>query len=205
MRQRTRDDLESRRLTLRRLTEADLANLVELDSDPMVMRYLSGGTATPPDVIEREILPAFLRSYEPEGFGVWAAVETSSGQFVGWIALRPTKHGADGEASLGYRLRRSAWGKGYATEGARVLIRRGFAELGARRVVATTYQDNRASRRVLEKLGMTLVRRYRMTPDEFAAQDTFKDTSQEPWDGDELEYALEAEEWQRLEAPAAAE
>ncbi|MFN8538327.1 MAG: GNAT family N-acetyltransferase [Thermomicrobiales bacterium] len=55
--------------------------------------------------------------------------------------------------SLGYRLRRAAWGKGYVTEGARALLDKGFAELGARRVSAETHEFNRASRRVMEKLG----------------------------------------------------
>ena len=70
-------------------------------------------------------------------------------------------------------MRASAWGKGYATEGARALIRRGFSALGLRRVLATTYEHNHASRRVMEKLGMTPVRSYRMTLDELAAQDTY--------------------------------
>ena len=64
------------------------------------------------------------------------------------------------EPELGYRLRRSAWGKGYATEGSRALIRKGFTELGVRRVVAETMAVNTASRRVMEKAGLTLVRTF---------------------------------------------
>lgn len=60
-------------------------------------------------------------------------------------------------AELGYRLRRAAWGKGYATEGSRALIDKGFTEFGVRRVVAETLADNWASRRVLEKSGLIQV------------------------------------------------
>src|SRR5689334_21363018 len=100
--------LETERLILRRLTEADVDNLVELDSDPAVMRFLSGGPATPRDAIERDILPRFLRSYE-QGvrFGVWAAIEKASGEFLGWISLRPHEDSRPGEVELGYRLRRA--------------------------------------------------------------------------------------------------
>jgi RimJ/RimL family protein N-acetyltransferase len=190
--------LETERLILRHLTEDDLDNLVELDSDPEVMRYLSGGPATSRDVIEREILPRCLRSYERSpGLGAGAAIEKATGDFLGWISLRPHDDSPPGEVELGYRLRRAAWGKGYATEGSRALIRKGFTELGVRRVVATTYQYNLASRRVMERLGLTHVRSYRLTPEELAEPGTFQSASQEAWDGDEVEYALEKGDWER--------
>jgi RimJ/RimL family protein N-acetyltransferase len=97
-------------------------------------------------------------------------------------------------------MRRAAWGRGYATEGARALIHRGFSELGVQRVVATTYQDNLASRRVMEKVGMRLVRSYRLTPEDLLAADTFDGASQDMWDGDDVEYALERADWERQEA-----
>jgi RimJ/RimL family protein N-acetyltransferase len=74
---------------------------------------------------------------------------------LGWLSFQPAE-GTPGEVNLGYRFRRDAWGKGYATEGARALVRKGSSELGVQRVVATTYEENLASRRVMEKLGMTL-------------------------------------------------
>jgi RimJ/RimL family protein N-acetyltransferase len=192
--------LETERLALRRFTADDVDNLVALDSDPEVMRYLNGGAPTPCDVIEREILPGFLRSYARyDGFGVWAVIEKATGDFLGWISFRPKEGGPD-VVSLGYRLRRSAWGKGYATEGARALIRKGFRELGVQRAIATTYQDNLASRRVMEKVGMTLVRAFRYTPEDLAsASDTFSPGA-DIWDGDDVEYALEKAEWERMEA-----
>ncbi len=187
--------LETERMMLRRFTEDDVDNLVALDGDPEVMRFLTGGTPTPRDVIERDILPRFLSCYERfAGLGFWAAIEKCSGDFLGWFAFHPREASGAGEVELGYRLRKAAWGKGYATEGSRALIRRGFTELGVRRVVATTYQDNLASRRVMEKVGMTLVRTFRMTPEELASQAPSE--SHELWEGDDVEYALEKADWE---------
>ena len=101
------------------------------------------------------------------------------------------------EIELGYRLRKEAWGKGYGTEGSRALIRKGFTELGVRRVVASTYQDNLASQRVMEKAGMTLVRTFHMTPEELTSHGL---DPNDLWEGDDVEYALEKADWERQEA-----
>lgn len=193
--------LETERLVLRRFTAADVDHLVALDGDPEIMRFLTGGTPTPRAAIENEILPRILSSYgQGDGYGFWAAIEKEAGDFLGWFSFRPAERAGPGEVELGYRLCRAAWGRGYGTEGARAIIRKGFTELGVRRVVATTYQDNRASRRVMEKAGLTLARTYRLTPADLAAQDTFHGASQELWDGDDVEYALTWAAWERREA-----
>jgi RimJ/RimL family protein N-acetyltransferase len=179
--------LETDRLLLRRFTAADLDNLVALDSDPAVMRFITDGRPTPREEIEYEVLPAFLRYYETfTGLGFWAAIEKSSGDFLGWFHLRPARDSPPHEAELGYRLRRAAWGKGFATEGSRALIDKGFADLGLQRIVASTMAVNLASRRVMEKSGLTYVR-------------TFHQDWPFPIDGDEhgdVEYALSKSAWQ---------
>lgn len=153
--------LATSRLTLRRFTGADEDNLVELDSDPEVMRYLSGGKPTSREEVRNRVLPTILGYYERfDGFGYWAAQQKATERFLGWFHFRPGKEPRDGEIELGYRLRRSAWGQGYATEGSRALIRKGFTELGVERVVAETMTINRASRRVMEKSGLTYVRTF---------------------------------------------
>ena len=153
--------LETERLVLRRFTEADVDNLFDLDRDPDVMRFLNGGKPTPREVIQNEILPRFLRYYERfAGYGYWAAIEKSTGDFLGWFHFRPAEGSSPDEVEIGYRLRKSAWGKGYATEGARALIRKGFAELGVQRVIAETMAVNIASRRVMEKAGLRLARTF---------------------------------------------
>ncbi len=192
--------LETERMVLRRFTAADVDLLFDLDSDPEVMRFLTGGIPTPREVIQNDILPKFLRSYEYLGrLGVWAAIKKASGEFLGWFGFRPKDATSPNDVELGYRLRKAAWGQGYATEGARALIHKGFTELGVQRVFATTYQDNLASRRVMEKAGLTLVRTYRMTLEELLAQDTYHSTSEELWDGDDVEYALLKADWEQQE------
>jgi RimJ/RimL family protein N-acetyltransferase len=120
------------------------------------MRFINGGKPTPREEVRNRTLPHLLSYYERfDGFGYWAAEEKVSGQFVGWFHLRPR---ADGEIELGYRLGRLAWGRGYATEGSRALIRKGFTEFGVQRVVAETMAVNLGSRRVMEKSGLTLAR-----------------------------------------------
>lgn len=195
--------LETERLVLRRFTEADGENLFDLDSDPDVMRFLSGGEPTPRDVIEKEILPRFLHSYARcDGFVVWAAIEKATGDFLGWFSFKPAEERAPGNVELGYRLRKSAWGKGYATEGSRALIRKGFMVHGVQRVFAMTYQDNRASRRVMEKAGLTLVRTFRITAADLIAAGTFHVTSPDLWGGNDVEYALEKADWEQQERSA---
>ena len=195
--------LETERLILRQFTGDDVENLVELDSDPEVMRYLNGGIATPRELVEQQILQRFLSYYERyDGFGVWAAIEKSSGAFIGWFSFRPHDESRPDEAEVGYRLRRSAWGRGYATEGAQALIRKGFTELGVQRVTANTYEHNTASRRVMEKVGMTLARRYRPTLDELTTETSNHLSADSVWDGDEVEYTLTKADWERLESTA---
>ncbi|MQA10965.1 MAG: GNAT family N-acetyltransferase [Pseudonocardiaceae bacterium] len=180
--------LETERMLLRRFTESDVDNLVTLDGDPRVMRFLNGGDPISREEIETEVLPEILDHYKDfEEFGFWAAIEKGTGEFLGWFEFRPRDGGGVTNIELGYRLRSSAWGKGYATEGARALIHKGFAEFGVRSVTATTMTVNVASRRVMEKAGLTLVR-----------------TFHQPWpayvDGAEhgdVEYRLAREEWQR--------
>ena len=151
--------LKTARMTLRRFTVADEGNLVSLNSDPEVMRYITGGQATSREEVREEIIPFHLATYDKyPGFGTWAADDIGTGQFLGWLHLRPRR--SDGVIDLGYRLRRCTWGHGYATEGSRALIDKGFTEHGIDRVAATTMTVNFASRRVMEKCGLTYIRTY---------------------------------------------
>ena len=109
--------LETDRLVLRQFTMADVDNLVNLDADPDVMRFVTGGIPTSRQEIEDEFLPAFLGYYQRyEGYGFWAAVEKATGEFLGWFHFRPRDGAAPGEVELGYRLRKSAWGKAKANQ-----------------------------------------------------------------------------------------
>ncbi len=179
--------LRTERLILRRFDAGDVDHLVELDADPEVMRFISAGRPTPREQIADDVLSGWLEYYEePHGHGFWAAIDRSTGAFLGWFHLRPGHGAAPDEPELGYRLRREAWGRGLATEGSLALIDRAFAQLGARRVTASTMAVNAASRRVMEKAGLRFVRAVRQDlPHRI--------------DGDEhgaVEYALTREEWE---------
>jgi len=182
-------------MVLRRFTAADADLLVELDSDPAVMHFITGGRATPLEKIIDEVLPCWLGHYETySGFGFFAAQDRVTEELLGWFHLRPGEGVGPAEPELGYRLRRSAWGRGLATEGSRALVDAAFAEQGARRVYAQAMVVNTASRRVMEKAGLRLVR-----------------TFWQPWpyliEGDEqgdVEYELRREDWRpgRPDLPA---
>ncbi|MFI6256341.1 GNAT family N-acetyltransferase [Micromonospora zamorensis] len=177
------------RLRFRRLTMADVDALVDLDSDPEVMRFLSGGVAT----VRDEQLPRLLAQYERHpGLGRWAALDRGTGDFLGWFALDPSADGT--EAELGYRLRRSTWGLGLATEGSRALVRYAFDAVGVRRVWAETMTVNERSRRVMAKAGLRYLRTFHLQWD-----DPIPGTEH-----GEVEYELRAEEWAAAqERPAA--
>ncbi|RHA39824.1 GNAT family N-acetyltransferase [Cellulomonas rhizosphaerae] len=150
--------LRSERVTLRQFGADDAELLVELDSDPAVMRYLSGGVPTPPEMY-RDGMANLLAGYERWSglFGLFAAYENDGGAFIGWFCLRPRREGPLDEAELGYRLRQAAWGKGYATEVSSALLTRAFAELEVRMVWGETMALNVPSQHVMEKVGMTVV------------------------------------------------
>jgi RimJ/RimL family protein N-acetyltransferase len=150
---------ETERLVLRRFTMNDPDLLVELDGDPAVMRYLTGGAVTPRVRVEKAVLPAILRDYDSfPGFGAFATHTKADGEyigeFIGWCMLVPEDGGRPGEAELGYRLRRAAWGMGYAAEGSLALIDHGFTRCGLTRIFADTMAVNSRSRRVMDKVGL---------------------------------------------------
>ena len=145
--------LNTERMILRRFTEADADLLIALDADPEVMRHITAGRPTAPDEIRQQWLPQVIQQYEREqGLGFWAAIRRHDREFLGWFHLRPT--GQRDQLEIGYRLKRSAWGQGYATEGCRGLVHKALFEQGARQVVASALTANAASIRVMEKAGM---------------------------------------------------
>ncbi|CAN5601348.1 GNAT family N-acetyltransferase [soil metagenome] len=178
--------LETERLILRRFTRDDLDDLVALDADLAVMRYINGGRPTHRDEMRDDYLPHWLRYYERcEAWGFWAAIQREIGTFLGWFHLRPQKEDPPDEPELGYRRIREAWGKNFATEGSRALIRKAFQELGARRVYATTMVVNEASWRVMQKAGLRYVRTF---------QGDWPDRIEGEEHGD-VEYAITRDEW----------
>jgi RimJ/RimL family protein N-acetyltransferase len=146
--------LETERLRLRRFTHDDLDRLEELDSDPEVMRYITYGLPTPRSAYETVYLPRWLELYDAEpGQGYFAAELRDTNRFIGWFHLRRDRI-EPRYVELGYRLRRDAWGRGYATEGSRALVEHGFTTLGLERISARTLVGNLGSQRVMQKCGL---------------------------------------------------
>lgn len=147
--------IETERLLLRRWREDDLEPFARMNSDPVVMEFF-------PSMLDREHSDALARridsSFETCGYGLFAAEVKDGGRFIGFVGLRPitAEDGLpfDAEAEVGWRLAHAAWGKGYATEGARASVEFGFSAGGLREVVSFTSRLNERSQRVMEKLGM---------------------------------------------------
>ncbi len=160
--------IETARLRLRRFadTNTDAALLLELDSDPDVMRYIGPFGLTSVSAY-RERIRTWLSYCEHPGRGVWALEEKTAGEFLGWVFLRDaTAHrfAADigwtrvTDLELGYRLRRAAWGCGFATEAAAAVVRPALLDPEVTAVVAVALVTNRGSTRVMEKVGLTFER-----------------------------------------------
>jgi RimJ/RimL family protein N-acetyltransferase len=164
--------LETERLILREFTEDDADHLLELDGDPEVMRYLLlpglPNRAAYAEHIRKSYLPYYAAG---KGHGFWAALDRCTGAFLGWFCLRPGldyRFAAEaelrpGDLEIGYRLRKAAWGRGLATEAARALVDRAFADPRTERVVAMALVANVASWRVMEKVGMSRAGEFTMT------------------------------------------
>ena len=135
------------RLTLVPLADEHLEWEVELDSDPEVMRYLSG-RASSREEVEAGHAQRLTVAQKVDGLGFWIGLVEA--EFVGWWTLQPA-HGPDqpkdpGVADLGYRLLQRHWRKGLASEGAWELVRYGFDDVRLDRIIAQTYSVNVRSR-----------------------------------------------------------
>jgi len=143
--------LRTPRLGLRRFTSVDLEWLVALRADPDVMRHAGG----PQDQTKTEDLfnTRFLAYYdEHPGLGSWVTVERSTETPVGFHLLNHVY--GESLIQVGFFLMTSAWGRGFGTEMASALLRYGFVDLALPRIVALTSLDNKASQRVLLKIGL---------------------------------------------------
>jgi RimJ/RimL family protein N-acetyltransferase len=144
--------LQTLRLDLREFVPTDYDDVWRLDQDPGVMRYIGDGHLSTRAQVAAAMrrIPRVYRIYP--GFGTWRASRRDTGAYVGWFTLKYIPDTV--EVEVGYRLLREAWGQGFATEGARELVRYGFDELGLHRIVGLTHRDNAASQRVLQKAGL---------------------------------------------------
>jgi RimJ/RimL family protein N-acetyltransferase len=177
--------LHTGRIALVPLADEHLEFEVELDADPEVMRYLTGRASTPEQVAvaHRRRLGAAV-----DGLGYW--IGFVEGEPVGWWTIEPPRqpneaHAVGRQAELGYRLLRPHWRNGLGSEGARELVRHGFADLHLDRIFAETMAVNTASRTTMASVGLRHVR-------------TFHPHFDHPLPGSEhgeVEYAITREDW----------
>jgi RimJ/RimL family protein N-acetyltransferase len=144
--------LHTKTLTLTPSTSSDAADFMALELDPEVMYFLNGGRAVDHFKDNSDATYFMPRGTEPD---VWTARHTAGGAFVGWFTLYPETAQL---AELGYRLKRSEWGRGLATEGAAALFDWGFKNCAYEKVFGSTSAVNHGSRRVMEKIGMLYAR-----------------------------------------------
>jgi len=146
--------LETDRLTLRQLTAADIENVHRLDSDPEVMRYIIPCRTREES---EKYLTDLIADYATQpGLGRWAIIERATGAFTGIGVLKSLDNTPDIE--VGYRFFPPYWGRGYATEVTRALLRHAFGNLQLPQVVGVTDPRNLPSQRVLEKCGLRFQR-----------------------------------------------
>ena len=155
--------LETERTYLGEFGVDDAELLFDLDSDPEVMRYLTGGVPSTREEVA-EALQRILALYQKHAgkFGLWKAEEKATSRFIGWFILRPSHTDPENtkRIEIGYRLKREFWGNGYATEVSRALVSKAFDEFDVDEVFGTSMKEHAASQRVMEKCGLSFVREF---------------------------------------------
>ncbi|WP_405393695.1 GNAT family N-acetyltransferase [Microbispora hainanensis] len=146
------DSIRTERLVLRRWREDDKEPFAALNADPVVMEHF-------PATLSREDSDALAErieaGFDEHGFGLWAV--EADGEFIGFTGLSVPRFTAPFTpcVEIGWRLARSAWGRGYATEAARASLEDGFGRAGLTEVVSFTAVQNVRSQAVMGRLGMT--------------------------------------------------
>jgi RimJ/RimL family protein N-acetyltransferase len=147
--------VETPRLEMRRMTYDEVPALLAVFSDPEVMRYY-------PDPFDCRQMQGWVdwnqRSYADCGYGLWALILRATGELIGDCGLVNQQVDGVREIEIGYHVRRDLWRQGLATEATSACRDYGFTTLGSRRLISLIDPQNAASRRVAEKIGMTLRR-----------------------------------------------
>lgn len=147
--------METERLFLRTWQDKDVDPFAEMCADPAVMRYF-------PDVMTREkteqLISRCIEKQETDGFSMAPVEVKSTGEFLGFVGLNIPTYAAplpfEPCVEIGWRLKQSSWGKGYASEAANAWIRFGFETIGLDEIVAFTIPANEPSQRVMQRIGM---------------------------------------------------
>jgi [ribosomal protein S5]-alanine N-acetyltransferase len=154
--------IETPRLLLREFRHEDVTGMFELNSDPRVMYYLGEKLhVTPEQSLEQ--IEYVRQQYADHGIGRWTAIEKASGEYIGWCGLKFITEPENNRThfhDVGYRLIPRFWGNGYATESAKAALEYGFGTLQLQEIIGMCNEKNLASRRTLEKCGLTFVEKF---------------------------------------------
>jgi ribosomal-protein-alanine N-acetyltransferase len=143
--------IETDRLILRELNIGDAKSFYELNLNPNVVKYT--GDKAFANISEAQNFLKNYEDYETNGFGRWAVIDKSNGEFLGWCGLKYVKE--INETDIGFRFFEEYWNKGFATESAKVCLNYGFEKLNLQTIIGRAMAENLASIKVLEKLGLT--------------------------------------------------
>jgi ribosomal-protein-alanine N-acetyltransferase len=149
--------LETNRLLLRHQLPADLDDLWALYCDPEITKYIPDAPRTRQEA--QEELEWHMHGHRrfPE-LGLWATILKDTGKFIGRCGLLPWTIDGQQEVEVAYTIAREYWGQGLATEAAQAILDYGFEQLKLSRLICRIDEDNRASRKVAEKIGMAFER-----------------------------------------------
>ncbi len=141
-------------LILSQFNEADGSLILQLNSNPEIVKYVHEPVLEKLEQAEKIIIDIILPQYK-NNLGRWAIYTKNNMEFIGWCGLkyRDDKN----EIDLGYRLLPQWWGKGYATEAAQYSLTYGFDTLHLKQIVGRAHIENIASIKVLEKIGMNFI------------------------------------------------
>jgi ribosomal-protein-alanine N-acetyltransferase len=162
--------LETERLILRDVLESDLEGMFELDSNPIVHKYLGNNPIKTKEQAVKYI--NFIREqYEEHGIGRFTAIEKSSGDFIGWSGIKLNtgeKEALNGKQDfydIGYRFIPRYWGKGYASESSFATLDFGFKELNIETMCGAADVNNIGSNKVLKKIGLNFIEEFMYNDD----------------------------------------
>jgi RimJ/RimL family protein N-acetyltransferase len=148
------DRLRTNRLVMRRWQDGDREPFAELNADPQTMRFF-------PATLDRAASDAWVdrleERFEAQGFGLWALEVAHTGRFIGFTGLNPMPDDVPGAGGMevGWRLARTAWHHGYATEAARAALDVAFGGVGMTEAYSMTAVLNEPSQAVMRRLGLT--------------------------------------------------
>lgn len=143
--------IETERLLLREITLDDKEEMFQLHSNSNVQKYTGDLLVESIEEMEQAIQTR-IQNYKKYGYGRWATFLKNGMQFVGWAGLAYLPE--FDEIDLGYRFLPKYWGMGFATEASHAILTYGFDKLELRRIIAIAVKENKASIRVMEKVGM---------------------------------------------------